>query len=156
MNLRHDRACVLGAFALLSAAASGCAHPGAVEPGPKVITTTTPPAASSHEPISRTLLRQMDIPALPGWETRVYLIEYGPGVSAPLHHHPVDGLGYVIHGSFESAFENETPAIVQQGESFTDPALKQHTLFRNADAAEPLSFVMIYTVQKDAPVVIVP
>jgi mannose-6-phosphate isomerase-like protein (cupin superfamily) len=68
----------------------------------------------------------------------------------------VDGLGYIIRGSFESAFENETPTIVHQGESFTDPALTPHTLFRNPDAAEPLSFLMIYTVQKDAPVVIVP
>ena len=148
MNSRYDRVRQLVALALLSAA--GCAHVTASEPGSQDI------AAKAHEPISRTLLRQMDIPALPGWETRVYLIEYGPGVVAPLHHHPVDGIGYVIRGSFESAFENPAPTVVRQGESFTDPALTPHTLFRNADAAEPLSFVMIYTVQKDAPVVIVP
>jgi quercetin dioxygenase-like cupin family protein len=119
---------------------------------------TAQPATASHrvEPITRTLLEHHDLPELPGWEARLYLIEYGPGVSAPLHHHPVPSLGYVFSGSFESAFEGQPPVVVREGQSFVDRALTPHILFRNLDPARPLRFVISYVVQKDAPVVITP
>lgn len=130
-------------FALACAAAS--AQPAGSQP------------ASPHaEPITRTLLEHHDLPELPGWEARLYLIEYGPGVSAPLHHHPVPSMGYVFSGSFESAFGDQPPVVVREGQSFMDQAVTPHTLFRNLDPARPLRFVISYVVQKDAPVVITP
>lgn len=115
-----------------------------------------PSTSAQPEPITRTLLEHHDLPELPGWEARLYLIEYGPGVSAPLHHHPVPSMGYVFSGSFESAFGEQPPVVVREGQSFMDQAVTPHTLFRNLDPARPLRFVISYVVQKDAPVVITP
>jgi quercetin dioxygenase-like cupin family protein len=113
-------------------------------------------SASPDPPISRTLLEHHDLAEMPGWETRLYRIEYGPGVAAPKHHHPVEGMGYVVSGSFESAFEGETPTVVHEGQSFTDRPLATHTLFRNADPSKPLTFIISYVVRKGDPVVETP
>lgn len=97
--------------------------------------------------IRRTLIGSQPATGLPGWETRLYLIEYGPGAVAPLHIHPVVGVGYVLEGSFESEFGVEPRALVQTGERFTDPAGVPHRLFRNANADKPLRFLIAYTIR---------
>lgn len=106
--------------------------------------------------VSRTLLLRQDLPNLPGWETRLYLIEYPPGVAAPIHHHPVEGLGYVVSGSFESAFEGEPATVVSTGQSFRERAQVPHVLFRNTDEQRPLRFVIAFVVARGAPVVVTP
>lgn len=73
---------------------------------------------------------------------------YGPGVVAPLHHHPVEGVGYVVSGRFESAFGGEQPVVVSEGQSFVDRAVVAHTLFRNPDPSKGLKFVIGYVVRK--------
>lgn len=118
---------------------------------------TQPPRSPTASPaISRRLLLRRDLPNLPGWETRLYLIEYPPGVAAPAHHHPVEGLGYVVSGSFESAFEGESPVVVKAGQSFVERAQVAHTLFRNPDPSRPLKFVIAFVVARDAAVVVTP
>jgi quercetin dioxygenase-like cupin family protein len=125
----------------------GCAgHP--VKPPNGAV---TPPAS-----ISRALVGHHDLLNLPGWESRLYRIEYGPGVAAPLHHHPVEGIGYVVSGRFESAFEGEPPVTIHAGESFTDRPLVAHVLFRNPDPEQPLTFLIAYVVRKGDPVVEMP
>jgi len=84
------------------------------------------------------------------------LIEYGPGVVAPIHHHPVEGVGYVVSGTFESAFSGETPVLVTEGQSFTDRPLVSHTIFSNVDSSKSLKFVISYVVRKGDPVVETP
>jgi len=152
---RHRAAALLSLpFALGCAAAA--AQPAASAQPAAVPRAAALPASHPPEPITRTLLEHHDLPELPGWEARLYLIEYAPGVSAPLHHHPVPSLGYVFSGSFESAFGDQPPIVVREGQSFMDQALTPHTLFRNLDPARPLRFVISYVVQKDAPVVLTP
>jgi quercetin dioxygenase-like cupin family protein len=114
------------------------------------------PPAPGPQSISRTLLLRQDLPNLPGWETRLYLIEYAPGVAAPAHHHPVEGLGYVVSGSFESAFEGEPATVVRAGQSFRERAQVSHVLFRNADAEHPLKFVIAFVVARGTAVVVTP
>jgi len=133
----------------LTSIALGCAS---ATPQP----TQVAPSATASPAISRTLLLQQDLPNLPGWETRLYLIEYPPGVAAPIHHHPVEGLGYVVSGRFESAFEGEHPTQVGAGQSFRERALVSHTLFRNPDPARPLKFVIAFVIACGTPVVVTP
>lgn len=132
-------------LALVTLACAGLARPSELAtpaPGPRSV--------------SRTLLLRQDLPNLPGWETRLYLIEYPPGVAAPLHHHPVEGLGYVISGRFESAFDGERATVVSAGQSFRERALVPHILFRNADPQHALKFVIAFVVARDTPVVVTP
>jgi quercetin dioxygenase-like cupin family protein len=117
-------------------------------PPPDVAATTAAASSSSRSAISRRLIAQQELPDLPGWETRLYLIEYPPGAAAPPHVHPAIGLGYVLAGRFESAFEREEPIVVEQGKSFIDRAGAVHTLFRNPDPERPLRFLIAYTIRR--------
>jgi len=114
------------------------------------------PEAPVREAVSRTLLEQHDLPEMPGWESRLYLIEYGPGVVAPVHHHPVAGWGYVVSGGFESAFAGENPVVVRAGQSFVERADAPHLLFRNVDPSAPLKFVIAFVARKGEPVLVIP
>ncbi|HYQ01348.1 MAG TPA: cupin domain-containing protein [Polyangiaceae bacterium] len=118
--------------------------------------TPQPRTSGSAEPasldlkageIKRTLVASQPATALPGWETQLYLIEYGPGASAPLHVHPVVGVGRVLEGSFVSAFGNEQPVEVRAGQGFVDQAGVPHRIFRNTSDDQPLRFVIAYTIR---------
>ena len=134
----------------------GCVS--APQPKPTVLAASGPPslAPANGGGVSRTLLEQHDLPEFPGWESRLYLVEYAPGVVAPVHHHPVAGWGYVLSGAFESAFEGERPVVVRAGESFVERAGVPHLLFRNVAPAEPLKFVIAFVTRKGAPVLVTP
>jgi quercetin dioxygenase-like cupin family protein len=107
-------------------------------------------------PIQRTLLCASPVEDLPGWETRLYLIEYAPGADSSGHYHPVRGVGYMLNGTILSAFNNENPVAIHEGESFVDAAHEIHTVSRNASDTEPLRFVIAYTVKQGAPVTVLP
>jgi len=102
--------------------------------------------------IRRTLLGSQPATRLPGWETRLYLIEYGAGASAPLHVHPVVGVGQVLEGSFISAFGSDRETEVRAGQGFVDPPGVAHRVFRNASAEHPLRFLIAYTIQPEQPI----
>jgi quercetin dioxygenase-like cupin family protein len=99
--------------------------------------------------IRRTLIASRAATELPGWETQLYLIEYGPGASAPVHVHPVVGVGRVLEGSFVSAFGDEQPVEVHAGEGFVDQAAVPHRLFRNTSHDLPLRFMIAYTIRSN-------
>ena len=97
--------------------------------------------------IRRTLIDKQAAADLPGWETRLYLIEYGPAAVAPLHVHPVVGVGLVLDGAFESAFGEEPLVQVHAGQGFVDPAGIAHRVFRNTSREHELRFVVAYTIK---------
>jgi|SRR5664279_2301877 len=114
---------------------------------------TTLAAAGAPREIRRTLLSQQDVPDLPGWEIRTFLVEYPPGATAPRHVHPALGVAYVLEGRCESAFEGEAPMITEQGGAFVEKEGPVHILFRNPDLEHPLRFLIAYTIRKgDQPV----
>jgi quercetin dioxygenase-like cupin family protein len=106
--------------------------------------------------IRRTLLCSAPVEALPGWETRLYLIEYLAGADGSGHHHPVVGLGYMLSGTILSAFGDEQPVAIREGESFVDAAHRIHAISRNASKTESLRFVIAYTVKQGEPVTVLP
>lgn len=123
------------------------AGPGGTPPAPA--SARTPPA------ISRIELEHSDVPGT-DLETRLYLITCAPGAAAPLHHHPVEGIGYIIEGVARSAFGTDAPVTLTAGQGFHDQAMTAHTVFANADARKPLKFLVAYTVRKGTPVMEVP
>jgi quercetin dioxygenase-like cupin family protein len=109
-------------------------------------THVTPPQ-SSHTTITRVEIGRSDVPGTT-LETRLYLITFPPGVAAPLHHHPVEGIGYIVKGTARTAFGNDAPITLSEGESFHDKAKTPHTIFANVDTQHPLVFVVAYTIEK--------
>ncbi|MGC1551105.1 MAG: cupin domain-containing protein [Rhodanobacter sp.] len=110
---------------------------------------------SAASGITRTTLEHHLIPGT-DQEMRMDLIVLSPGVSAPLHHHPVAGLIYILEGSAESAYGDEKPRLYHAGESLQDRALVPHTLFRNTDKHAVLRFLVFYTIKVGQPYVTVP
>lgn len=100
--------------------------------------------------IKRTLLQTSAIPDVPGWETRLFLVEYPPGADGSGHSHPVVGVGYVIEGSVISAFDDDEPETFVAGQSFMDAA-SFHRISRNGSATEPLRFLIAYAVKTGEP-----
>src|SRR6478609_6494544 len=129
--------------ALVSASAQACHQ------SPARDAASTQAALPELHPgeIRRTLVASQPATELPGWEAQLYLIEYGPGASAPLHVHPVVGVGRVLEGSFVSAFGNEQPVEVRAGQGFVDQAGVPHRIFRNTSDDQPLRFVIAYTIR---------
>lgn len=100
--------------------------------------------------IKRTLLQTSPIADVPGWETRLFFVEYPPGADASGHSHPVVGLGYVLEGSVVSAFDDASPETFTAGQSFMDAA-SFHRISRNGSDTEPLRFLIAYAVKTGEP-----
>jgi quercetin dioxygenase-like cupin family protein len=114
----------------------------------------TPKTHQEVKPIRRTLLCSAPVVGLPGWETRLYMIEYSPGADGSGHHHPVVGLGYMLSGTILSAFADDEVVSIKEGQSFVDAAHLIHTVSRNASETEPVRFIMAYTVRHGEPVTV--
>jgi len=112
-------------------------------------------AAPSATGVTRTTLERHVIPGS-DQEMRMDLIVLAPGVAAPLHHHPVAGLIYILEGTAESAYGNEKPRLYHAGESLQDRAVIPHTLFRNPDQHAALRFLVFYTIKMGQPYLVVP
>ena len=93
------------------------------------------------------LLSHEDVAGLPGFESRLYLIEFPPGAASKPHIHSIPGLGYVIEGSFESSYDADAPTTTHAGESFVDVPNRVHH-FRNPDPARRLRFTLAGTFRK--------
>jgi quercetin dioxygenase-like cupin family protein len=129
---------------------SACYKAG--QPGaPPASAIAAPEKGQALSEIRRTLLVQKELVAQPGWESRLYLVEYPAGAQAPLHVHPVPCVGYVLEGRFESAFGQAPPTVTREGEAFVDLADEPHRLFRNPDPSRPLRFVIAGTFRKEDP-----
>jgi quercetin dioxygenase-like cupin family protein len=100
--------------------------------------------------ITRVLLQSSPIAEMPGWETRLFLIEYPPGADGSGHSHPVVGLGYVLEGSVVSAFDEDEVETFTAGQSFRDAA-SFHRVSRNGSETEPLRFLISYAVKIGEP-----
>ncbi len=146
-------------FSLAVALLVACASPrtGLVEPAGGTRAPSSVAAGQAAGGIKRTLIGRKPAADLPGWETRLYLIEYPPGATAPVHTHPAIGVGFVIDGRFESAFGDEPVVEVQSGQGFVDQAEVPHRVFRNPSLDHGLRFVVAYTLRAgEEPLHVVP
>ncbi len=91
-----------------------------------------------------------------GEDFRLVLTTYPPGVGAPSHHHPSVGLNYVLEGVAESQYIGEELRRFTSGQSYQDQAGEQHTIFRNPDQTSVLKYLLVYTVKKGQPFLIIP
>jgi quercetin dioxygenase-like cupin family protein len=106
--------------------------------------------------ITRTILEQHISPDSED-EFKMVLTEYPPGVGLPRHHHPSVALNYILEGVAESQYADEdAPSILTAGQSYQDKAGTPHLIFRNPDRSSVLKYLIVYTVKKGQPFLIVP
>ena len=105
--------------------------------------------------VHRTILQAIPIPQLPGWESRLVLLEYDPGVAAPVHTHPVAATGYVLEGEVVSVWEDGEEERYAAGDSFVDHGTRKHLRSENVRADKPLKMVLSYVIEVGQPNVII-
>lgn len=105
--------------------------------------------------IKRTILQTLPIPQLPGWESRLVMLEYPPGVSAPLHNHPVAATGYVVEGDVISQWQGGEVETYTTGDSFVDHGETMHLRSENASKEKPLRMLLSYVIKTGEPNVVV-
>ncbi|KAH8668559.1 hypothetical protein BX600DRAFT_460271 [Xylariales sp. PMI_506] len=105
------------------------------------------PAATAPPSIKRTILQSIPIPALPGWESRLVLVEYPPGVTAPVHTHPVAATGYVLQGKVVSQWEDGELEQYEAGDSFIDHGTRTHLRSENVSDTMSLKLLFSYVIQ---------
>lgn len=101
--------------------------------------------------IQRTILQTIPIPELPGWESRLVLLEYPPGFAAPVHNHPVAATGYVLQGSVVSQWEGGEEEFYKAGDSFIDRGVHVHIRSENLSKTEPLKMLVSYVIKVGEP-----
>lgn len=101
--------------------------------------------------ITRTILRTLPIPNLPEYESRLVRLEYPPGVSAPLHNHPVAATGIVLEGEVISQWEGGDVERYGAGESFVDLGQTMHLRSENASQTQRLVMVLSYVIKNGDP-----
>jgi quercetin dioxygenase-like cupin family protein len=116
---------------------------------------TSSSAAAAMQPITRTVLEQRGIPGTDE-QMEIILVVFQPGVAAPLHHHPVAGLNYILEGTAESAYGNATPKLYHAGDTLQDLPGLPHTVFRNADQHKVLRFLIFANIHAHQSYTIVP
>ncbi|XRD86388.1 cupin domain-containing protein [Dyella acidisoli] len=104
--------------------------------------------ASNAPPITRTVLERRPIPGS-DQSMELILVTFQPGVSAPLHHHPVAGLNYIIEGTAESAYGHDVPKLYRAGDTLQDLPNVPHTVFRNPDKSKVLRFLIFTNLHAD-------
>ncbi|KAH8900518.1 hypothetical protein GQ53DRAFT_815391 [Thozetella sp. PMI_491] len=107
--------------------------------------------ATAPGSIKRTILQTVPIPELPGWESRLVLLEYPPGVAAPVHTHPVAATGYVLEGKVASQWEGGELENYEAGDSFIDHGTQIHVRSDNISASSPLRMLLSYVIQTGQP-----
>ena len=122
----------------------------AFNPSPAYATGT-----SDIPPITRTVLERRPIPGT-DQDMELILVTFQPGVSAPLHHHPVAGLNYIVEGTAESAYGQDAPKLYRAGDTLQDLPNVPHTIFRNADKHNVLRFLIFANLRADQPYTIIP
>ena len=75
------------------------------------------------------------------------MLEYPPGVAAPLHNHPVAATGFIVEGDVVSQWEGGEIEAYTAGDSFIDLGGTMHLRSENASMEKPLKMLVSYVIR---------
>jgi quercetin dioxygenase-like cupin family protein len=113
------------------------------------------PAESAASPTTTkvTPLTSKDLEGLPGKEGSLFLVEYPPGGSDPVHRHNASVFVYVLEGSVVMQARGGKEVTLSKGETFFESPEDIHVVGRNASQTAPAKFLAFFVKDKGAPVV---
>jgi quercetin dioxygenase-like cupin family protein len=118
-------------------------------------------AASAAEPAAPppmttkvTPLTSKDLEGLPGKEGSLFLVEYPPGGTDPVHRHNASVFVYVLEGSVVMQARGGKEVTLSKGDTFYESPEDIHVVGRNASQTEPAKFIAFFVKDKGAPVVL--
>jgi quercetin dioxygenase-like cupin family protein len=101
-----------------------------------------------------TPLTSRDLEGLPGKEGSLFLVEYPPGGSDPIHRHNASVFVYVLEGSVVMQARGGKEVTLSKGGTFFESPEDIHVVGRNASQTEPAKFLAFFVKDKGAPVVL--
>ena len=101
-----------------------------------------------------TPLTSKDLEGLPGKEGSLFLVEYPPGGSDPVHRHNASVFVYVLEGSVVMQVKGGQEVTLNKGQTFFESPEDIHSVGRNASKTEPAKFLAFFVKDKGAPVVL--
>jgi quercetin dioxygenase-like cupin family protein len=110
--------------------------------------TTAPPMTTKVTPLTA-----KDLEGLPGKEGSLFLVEYPPGGSDPIHRHNASVFVYVLEGSVVMQVKGGQEVTLNKGQTFFESPEDIHSVGRNASKTEPAKFLAFFVKDKGAPVV---
>lgn len=110
--------------------------------------TATPPMTTKVTPLT-----SKDLQGLPGKEGSLFLVEYPPGSSDPVHRHNASVFVYVLEGSVVMQVRGGQEVTLTKGQTFFESPEDIHVVGRNASQTEPAKFLAFFVKDKGAPVV---
>jgi quercetin dioxygenase-like cupin family protein len=101
-----------------------------------------------------TPLTSKDLEGLPGKEGSLFLVEYPPGGSDPVHRHNASVFVYVLEGSVVMQARGGQEVTLTKGQTFFESPEDIHVVGRNASQKEPAKFLAFFVKDKGAPIVL--
>jgi quercetin dioxygenase-like cupin family protein len=101
-----------------------------------------------------TSLTSKDLEGLPGKEGSLFLVEYPPGGSDPVHRHNASVFVYVLEGRVVMQVKGGQEVTLSKGQTFFESPEEIHVVGRNASRTEPAKFLAFFVKDKGAPVVL--
>ena len=110
-------------------------------------------AASAAEGANaNTALMTQPLADIPGREVRMTLLERGPMVASPPHHHPGHHtFGYVVEGDYAFGVNGQPPRILHAGDVFYEPPGAVHSTSRNVSPDKKLKIVVFMVADRNNP-----
>jgi quercetin dioxygenase-like cupin family protein len=110
-------------------------------------------AADSAMTTKVTPLIAKDLEGLSGKEGAMFLVEYPPGGSDPVHRHNASVFVYVLEGSIVMEVRGGKEITLSKGDTFFEAPGDIHVIGKNASQTEPAKFVAFFVKDKGAPVI---
>jgi quercetin dioxygenase-like cupin family protein len=97
-----------------------------------------------------TPLTSQDLEGIPGKEGSLFLVEYPPGGSDPVHRHNASVFVYVLEGSIVMQARGGKEVTLNKGQTFFESPEDIHVVGRNASQTEPAKFLAFFVKDKGA------
>jgi quercetin dioxygenase-like cupin family protein len=111
------------------------------------------PAASTHEPIKRTVLFRGDLEGAPNKEIVIFVADLAPGAVGSKHYHPGPEFFYILEGTLAHEPESGSPHMMKTGMFGSNPNKGVH-LIRNPSMSERARAIDFLIAEKGEPIVI--
>ncbi|MBT29595.1 MAG: cupin [Thalassobius sp.] len=99
--------------------------------------------------INRNLLMQQALEAHKVREIKSEQVSFPPLQIAPVHIHTCPAVGYIVSGKCLLQVEGEEEKILNEGDSFFEPADKRILHFDNLSESDSLIFTVFYLIDKE-------
>ena len=101
-----------------------------------------------------TPLMTKELADLPGKESLMITVQYGPGQSSTVHRHNAHTFVYVLEGSVMMQVKGGEQVTLSPGQTFYEGPDDIHTVSRNASTTKPAKFLVLFVKNKAAPVTV--